>query len=97
MLQELLKVSRAEAASTPQARRLLDGNKERVGQVTTGNPARGQETWVYGRAGRPCRRCRTPVPRVGQGAATEERITFWCPHCQPMSSQASKTAVPPEA
>jgi endonuclease VIII len=80
------------------ARRLLDGNKERVGQVTTGNPARGQETWVYGRVGRPCRRCRTPVRRAAQGAATEERITFWCPHCQPgMSSQASKTAVPPEA
>ena len=65
------------------ARRLLDGNKERGGQVTTGNPTRGRETWVYGRAGRPCRRCRTPVRRADQGVATEERITFWCPHCQP--------------
>jgi endonuclease VIII len=65
------------------AQRLLDANKERVGQVTTGNRARGQETWVYGRAGRPCRRCGTPVRRASQGAAPEERLIFWCPRCQP--------------
>ncbi|HTW02815.1 MAG TPA: DNA-formamidopyrimidine glycosylase family protein [Streptosporangiaceae bacterium] len=65
------------------ARRLLDANKERVGQVTTGNRARGQETWVYNRAGRPCRRCGTPVSKASQGAAPEERNVFWCPRCQP--------------
>jgi DNA-formamidopyrimidine glycosylase len=61
------------------ARRLLDANKERVGQVTTGNRRRGEETWVYGRRGRPCRRCGTPVRSEGQ----QDRITFWCPSCQP--------------
>jgi len=65
------------------AQRLLEANKERIGQVTTGNPARGQETWVYGRAGRPCRRCGSPIRRASQGGATEERITFWCARCQP--------------
>jgi endonuclease VIII len=65
------------------ARRLLDANKERVGQVTTGNRARGQETWVYNRAGRACRRCREPVSKASQGAAPEERNVFWCPRCQP--------------
>jgi endonuclease VIII len=65
------------------ARRLLDANKERIGQVTTGNRARGQETWVYNRAGQPCRRCGTPVSKAGQGAAPEERNIFWCPRCQP--------------
>jgi endonuclease-8 len=65
------------------ARQLLDANKERIGQVTTGNPARGQETWVYGRAGRPCRRCGTPVRRANQGQPTQDRVTFWCPRCQP--------------
>jgi formamidopyrimidine-DNA glycosylase len=65
------------------ARRLLDANKERVGQVTTGSRARGEETWVYGRAGRPCRRCGTGIRRADQGPVTQERITFWCPHCQP--------------
>jgi endonuclease VIII len=65
------------------ARRLLDANKERIGQVTTGNPARGEQTWVYGRARRPCRRCRTAIRRADQGPAAEERITYWCPRCQP--------------
>jgi|SRR5215469_2025365 len=64
------------------AQRLLGANKERVGQVITGNPARGEQTWVYGRAGRPCRRCGTSIRRADQGAVTEERVTFWCPHCQ---------------
>jgi endonuclease VIII len=68
------------------AQRLLDANKDRPSQVTTGNPARGQETWVYGRPGRPCRRCRTPIKADGyasHGTATMERVTFWCPACQP--------------
>jgi endonuclease-8 len=61
------------------ARRLLDANKERVGHVTTGNSHRGEENWVYGRRGRPCRRCGTLVRAEGQ----QDRITFWCPVCQP--------------
>jgi len=65
------------------AQRLLDANKERPGIVTTGSTRRGEETWVYGRAGRPCRRCGTPVRRGNQGAAPEERLIFWCPRCQP--------------
>jgi endonuclease-8 len=64
------------------ARRLLDANKSRIGQVTTGMTGRGRETWVYGRRGAACRRCGTPVRRHG-GAAHEERVTFWCPSCQP--------------
>jgi len=113
------------------ARRLLDANKQRASQVTTGNPARGEETWVYGRAGRPCRRCGTPVladghadlasraghtgrpnrtghagranragravwadpanragraggpGRAGGRTPNVERVTYWCPACQP--------------
>ncbi len=43
----------------------------------------GQATWVYGRAGKPCRRCGTLIRRGEQGAdPTRERITFWCPSCQ---------------
>ncbi len=64
------------------ARRLLEANKDRVGQVTTGNPARGEQTWVYGRAGRPCRRCGAIIRRADQGPVAEERLTFWCPACQ---------------
>jgi endonuclease VIII len=65
------------------AHRLLDANKARVGTVTTGNPARGQQMWVYGRAGQPCRRCGTPIRRGTLGPELEERIAVWCPRCQP--------------
>jgi endonuclease VIII len=62
------------------AHRLLDANKARIGQVTTGDTRPGRQTWVYGRAGAPCRRCGTAVRRSADGA---DRITFWCPACQP--------------
>jgi endonuclease VIII len=68
------------------AQRLLDANKERAGQVTTGNVARGEETWVYGRVGRPCRRCGSRISAdgyAGRGGPAQERVTFWCPSCQP--------------
>jgi endonuclease-8 len=35
---------------------------------------------VYRRAGRPCRRCGTPIRSRGQGDAN--RIAYWCPGCQ---------------
>ena len=63
-------------------RRLLDANKTRIGQVTTGVWRRGEETWAYGRAGRPCRRCGTRISRAEQGGPGEERVRFWCPACQ---------------
>jgi endonuclease VIII len=62
--------------------RLLDANKTRLGQVTTGDTRPGRHTWVYGRAGQPCRRCGTLVRRAEQGAPGEERVRFWCPNCQ---------------
>ena len=70
------------AALVGLAQRLLDANKERFGQATTGSQRRGEETWVYGRAGRPCRRCGTPVRSADQGRDPEGRVTFWCPSCQ---------------
>jgi endonuclease VIII len=36
---------------------------------------------VYGRAARPCPRCRTSVRRRAAGA--DDRVTYWCPTCQP--------------
>lgn len=68
------------------ARRLLDANKERIGQITTGLDRPGQQTWVYGRPGRPCRRCGTTIRsagHAGQRMEPQERVTFWCPRCQP--------------
>lgn len=65
------------------AQRLLDANKAHHGQITTGDRRRGQETWAYGRAGRPCRRCGTTIRRAAQGRQPQDRITYWCPTCQP--------------
>ncbi len=65
------------------AERLIRANRTRVARVTTGVDRRGSRTWVYGRAGEPCRRCGTSI-RSGELGPDElqERITFWCPHCQ---------------
>jgi endonuclease VIII len=63
------------------ARRLLQANTRGGARVTTGNAARGAGLWVYGRGGRPCRRCATPIRHARQGQLA--RLTFWCPHCQP--------------
>ena len=37
-----------------------------------------QKLFVYERAGKPCRRCRTTIRQFVQG----QRSTYWCPHCQ---------------
>lgn len=42
--------------------------------------------WVYGRGGKPCRRCGTPIAMKKQGP--NARVTFWCPECQPARSAA---------
>jgi endonuclease VIII len=69
-------------AVVEQARRLLSINREHAAQVTTGVNRRGQEHWVYERAGKPCRRCRTRVTVAKQGAPPFDRLTYWCPTCQ---------------
>jgi len=63
--------------------RLLNANKARPRRSTTGDTAPGRENWVYGRAGRPCRRCETLIRRGEQGPPGQERLRFWCPSCQP--------------
>ncbi len=49
------------------ARLVLDANKERVEQTTTGDTRRGHRTWVYRRDRQPCRRCGTTVRVAEQG------------------------------
>jgi endonuclease-8 len=68
------------------ARRLLVANATRSGgpeRVTTrGDRGAPGPLYVYGRTGRPCRRCRTPIARGTQGTDIP-RTTYWCPTCQP--------------
>lgn len=62
--------------------RLIDANKDRSERTTTGQLNR-ERTWVYGRGGKPCRRCGTTILRGELGdTALELRNTFWCPNCQ---------------
>ncbi len=63
------------------ARRLMLANVRGGARITTGSGVRGQGLWVYGRAGRPCRRCGTLIRQRRQGELA--RQTFWCPRCQP--------------
>lgn len=44
--------------------------------VKTGRERRA----IYNRAGRPCRRCGTPIRARGQG--DDNRTAYWCPACQ---------------
>jgi endonuclease-8 len=62
--------------------RLLEENKNRPGHSSTGDTRPGRDSWVYGRAGRPCRRCGTAIRRGEQGPPGQERLRFWCPNCQ---------------
>jgi endonuclease-8 len=71
------------------ARRLLEANVIEAGGAAPRFP-RGRRTtrlaqpsaalWVYGRAGRPCRRCGTSILLRKQGPSA--RLTYWCSRCQ---------------
>lgn len=63
-------------------RQLLETNKAGPGQVTTGDTRRGRGHWVFERSGQPCRRCGTAVLLGVQGEPPDERLAYWCPHCQ---------------
>jgi endonuclease-8 len=75
------------------SRDLLERNvaleTDRPGQRRTTNrmnPSQG--LWVYGRAGRPCRRCGTPIRRAFTGSNV--RVTYWCPSCQESEDDPSR-------
>jgi endonuclease VIII len=48
---------------------------------TTGRMNPTDRLWVYGRGGRPCRKCGTSIASRKDGDAA--RVTYWCPKCQP--------------
>ncbi|MGC0414726.1 DNA-formamidopyrimidine glycosylase family protein [Embleya sp. AB8] len=75
------------------AHRLLDANRDLIGHVTTGDTRPGRRNWVYGRGGRPCARCGTPIRRADLG--DPPRVTFWCPRCQPEVQDAGRAGGTP--
>jgi formamidopyrimidine-DNA glycosylase len=80
------RLSRAEVARIAAAVRRVLGAAIRVGGTTlrdyvNADGAPGyfrQKLYVYERAGKPCRVCRTPIRQRVQG----QRSTYWCPTCQ---------------
>ena len=79
---------------------LLRANRDTPDRVTTpdalggppgaGGPRRGmRKSNVYGRAGRPCPRCGTPIRSVVFGDLP--RRVYWCPTCQPDASVPAAT------
>ena len=50
---------------------------------TTGDPQRGQQMYVHGNSGRPCRRCGTTIRVAPVGDPPRDRPAFYCPTCQP--------------
>jgi endonuclease-8 len=64
------------------AERMLQANKDRWVRSTTGDLRPGNTSWVYGRRGRPCRRCGTRLRGGELGRDLQERTVTWCPRCQ---------------
>lgn len=71
------------AALVELAQRMLSANVKHWSQTTTGNTQRGARHWVFERKGQPCRRCGAVIQAGRLGEPGVERITYWCPHCQP--------------
>ena len=70
------------------ARKLLQANVGALGGgITTyigyrrgSGRDESERRYVYGRAGKPCRRCGAAIRMRAQGA--HARLTYWCPKCQ---------------
>jgi endonuclease-8 len=68
------------------AKQVLEVNKERVQQATTGDLRRGRQHWVYLRERQPCRRCGTSIEYADLGG----RASYWCPACQPLGGDTAE-------
>jgi endonuclease-8 len=67
------------------ARRLMTASATSTSGVvrtpTIGRRSGSGSRYVYGRTGRPCLRCGTPIASARQGIEIP-RTTYWCPTCQ---------------
>lgn len=50
------------------------------GRQTTGSLDPSARLWVYGRGGKPCRKCGTRI--ASRKTGLDARVTYWCPKCQ---------------
>ena len=68
------------AGTVARAHTLLAANKDTYARTITGSRVEGQQDYVHGRAGLPCRRCGTTI----EVAPLDEtgRVVFYCRTCQ---------------
>jgi len=70
-------------AAVDLSRRLMKANLRNGTQVSTGVNRPGQRSWVFERAGKACRRCDATILTAPIGEPPRDRISYWCPTCQP--------------
>jgi endonuclease-8 len=74
-------------------KRLMEANRTTGNQITTGDTRPGRTSWVAARTGKPCRRCATPIRKAAQPSYDGDRVTYWCPTCQPGPGPSRATRV----
>lgn len=80
------------AAAVDLAGLVMRSNLDSPVRTFTGDHRPGHTSYVFGRRGRPCRRCGTAIEAGTLGGATsvadpragQERVIWWCPICQPV-------------
>lgn len=65
------------------SRHLMWQNRNSPLRVTTGVRRAGENSYVFGRGNRPCRRCGTLIDQGFLGEKNQERVIWFCPRCQP--------------
>jgi endonuclease VIII len=81
-LERLVDIAREQLAANVMSR--SQTLSAAVGRRTTRSLDPHEKLWVYGRGGKPCRRCGTAIRSKKTGL--HARLTFWCPACQPPNS-----------
>jgi len=77
-LERLVAISREQLAANVMTR--SQTLSPSIGRRTTRSLDPNKKLWVYGRGGKPCRRCGTPI--LARKSGLDARITYWCPTCQ---------------
>jgi endonuclease-8 len=77
-LERLVAISREQLAANVMTR--SQTLSPSIGRRTTRSLDPNKKLWVYGRGGKPCRRCGGPIRARKTGL--DARLTYWCPRCQ---------------
>ncbi len=63
---------------------LIRTNARRGPQNTTGRKLTTDDHWIYPKRGRPCTLCGTRLDGWAEGQSPWNRVSTWCPTCQPL-------------